>query len=619
MIKHIGANYFGNGQCEFVLWGPLLDELSLHIVSGTERIIPLAKDKEGYWSVNLSYISPGTRYFYRLKRNIERPDPASHYQPEDIFGASCVIDHADFPWSDQSWQGVPLERMIIYELHVGTFTTKGTFEAIIPKLDYLCDLGITAIEIMPVAAFPGERNWGYDGVFPFAVQHSYGGPQGLKELIDHCHKQGIAVILDVVYNHLGPEGNVLFEFMPCFTDKYRTPWGKALNFDDAHSWGIRNFFIQNALFWLENYHIDTLRLDAIHGIYDISAKHFLKELAENVKQLSVKKGRNFYLIAESDLNDIRVITHLDWGGYGMDAQWNDDFHHALHALLTCETQGYYTDFGEIAHLVKALTEGFVYAWEYSYYRKRYHGSSTKDIPAWQLIICSQNHDQVGNRVHGERLSMLVSFEALKLAAAVVMLSPYIPLLFMGEECAQKTPFLYFMSFYDKKLIGAVRESRKKEFAALEGQKEPPDPYDRQTFMCSKLRWDIITQERHRAMFIFYQKLIRLRKENPVFTHLNKDNFDVKGSAQDKIIFLMRRHNESSIYAVFNFNTEKVNLDSVSLDGKWKKILDSSDKTWLGQGSVLPEIINPKVNQRIDSRIKLCLNSLSCAVYEKIPS
>ncbi len=610
-MRDVGAHYIGQEQCEFVVWAPLLNELSLHIITQPQRIIPLVKDEQGYWSAQVSDIPAGTRYFYRIKEDSDLPDPASHYQPEGVFGASCIVDHSAFKWSDRDWKAPPLEKMVIYELHVGIFVQEGTFKDVIDKLDHLCELGITAIEIMPVAQFPGERNWGYDGVFPFAVQCSYGGPQGLKELVDSCHRRNIAVILDVVYNHLGPEGNFLSEFMPCFSDRYRTSWGKAINFDDVYSWGVRSFFIQNALFWLRNYHIDALRLDAVHSIYDISAKHFLKELSEGVEELSKEKGRKLYLMAESDLNDTKIISGAERGGYGIGAQWNDDFHHALHALLTGENHGYYKDFGEISHLVKALREGFVYTWEYSRFRRRYHGSSSGDIPSRQLIVFSQNHDQVGNRGCGERLSVLVPFEALKLAACVVMLSPYVPLIFMGEEYGEEAPFQYFISFHDKNLIKAVYEGRKKEFASYVPEKDLPDPYDPQTFLRSKLRWENKDAGKHQALYRLYRKLIQLRKEIPALERLDKNSLEVEAHEEKKLVVLRRMHGNSKICAVLSFNDQPAVFGLELPDGKWVKILDSADKEWEGEGSSLPgDILSFR---------ELIVKPFACAVWEKVRS
>ena len=443
----------------------------------------------GYWQTWVANVKPGTRYKFALQDGPERPDPASMHQPMGVHEASEVVDHHAFAWTDSSWPGLPLEQYIIYELHTGTFTPQHTFEGIIQKLDYLVDLGITAIELMPVAAFPGSRNWGYDGVYPFAVQESYGGPEGLKKLVNACHVKGLAVVLDVVYNHMGPEGNYLNDFGPYFTGKYNTPWGKALNFDDAGCDGTRNFFIQNALMWFREYHIDALRLDAVHAIIDLSAKHFLLELAEAVNELSLETGRKFYLIAESDLNDVQVINPPAKGGFGMDAQWCDDFHHALHALTTGETDGYYEDFGKLEDLEKVFNEAFVYSGIYSAHRKKTFGSNASQHPARQFVVCMQNHDQVGNRMLGERLPALVSFPMLKLAAAAYLLSPYLPMLFMGEEYGETNPFLYFISHTDPELVKAVQEGRKKEFKAFKWAGNIPDPQSEETFLSSCLSWN----------------------------------------------------------------------------------------------------------------------------------
>jgi maltooligosyltrehalose trehalohydrolase len=459
-------------------------------------------------------IEPGARYVFRLENDRDRPDPASRYQPEGVHGPSEVVDHTAFSWTDKGWSGLALQSMIMYELHTGTFTPEGTFDAIISRLGDLKDLGINAIELMPVAQFPGKRNWGYDGVYPFAVQNSYGGPEGLKRLVNACHARDIAAILDVVYNHLGPEGNYVGEYGPYFTDKYRTPWGNAINFDGSYSDEVRNFFVRNALSWITDYHIDALRIDAIHGIFDYSARHFLRELGEAVHARAGELGRRIYVIPESDLNDVRVISPPELGGYGLDAQWNDDFHHCLHTLLTGEKSGYYKDFGAIDQMERAYRDGFVYSGQYSPFRKRRHGSSSKDRPASQFVVFSQNHDQVGNRMQGERLSSLVSFEALKLAAGCVILSPYLPLLFMGEEYGETAPFLYFVSHSDPGLIEAVRNGRKEEFKAFGWEGEPPDPQDERTFLASELHWEERTKGSHETLLRFYKQLIACERERP---------------------------------------------------------------------------------------------------------
>jgi maltooligosyltrehalose trehalohydrolase len=385
----------------------------VRIVAPPERIVPLEKEDRGYHQGIIEDVEPGSLYVYRLDEGKQCPDPASRSQPQGVHGPSQVVD-PHFPWEDRHWFGLPLEDYIIYELHVGSFTPEGTFEAIMSHLEELKDLGVTAVELMPVAQFPGSRNWGYDGVFPFAVQHSYGGPEGLRRLVDACHQHGLAVVLDVVYNHLGPEGNYLANFGPYFTQRYRTPWGAAINFDGPHSDEVKWFFIENALYWITEFHIDALRLDALHAILDLSAQPFLEELATAVHDEAERRGRRVYLIAESDLNDTKLIRSRELGGYGLDGQWNDDFHHALHTLLTGESSGYYQDFGKVGDLAKAFTEGYVYSGQYSAYRRRQHGNSSKLLPAPKFVVCAQNHDQVGNRMFGERLTQMVSFDALKL-------------------------------------------------------------------------------------------------------------------------------------------------------------------------------------------------------------
>ncbi|MGA1796135.1 MAG: malto-oligosyltrehalose trehalohydrolase [bacterium] len=588
--KIIGACCHGNGECSFLLWAPFAREVHVDIVHPRERSIPLAGLEKGYWHCTVPDVRPGTRYFYRLDDGPRRPDPASHFQPEGVHGPSVVVDHGAFRWEDHEWQGIPLEAMLIYELHVGTFTPQGTFDAVIERLDDLADLGVNAVEIMPVAQFPGERNWGYDGVYPFAAQHSYGGPEGLRRLVNTCHARGFAVILDVVYNHLGPEGNYTHEFGPYFTGKYNTPWGKAINFDDAWSDEVREFFIRNALHWCEHYHIDALRLDAVHGIFDTGAKHILAELAERVEEFSRAQGREFHLMAESDLNDVRVVRKRNEGGYAIDAQWNDDFHHAVHTLLTGEREGYYADFGKVDHLVKAYREGFVYSWDYSAYRKRHHGSPSGDIPGNRFVAFIQNHDQVGNRMLGERLAQLVSFEALKCAAGILLLSPYIPLLFMGEEYGEESPFLYFIDHSDEALIKAVREGRKREFASFCWKGEPPDPQEQDTFLRSRLCWEKRTQGKHRALRAFYAALIRLRKKSPALSRLDKDALSIRRIEGSNLVQLIRRHEKDHILALVNIEDRETSVRLDSLKGTWKKLLDSTEEQWMGPGVSMPDHI-----------------------------
>jgi len=483
--------------------------------------------------------------------------------------------------------------MVIYELHVGTFTPEGTFGTVIPRLAELRDLGITAVELMPVTQFPGDRNWGYDGVCPYAVQNSYGGPNGLKTLVNAIHRHGMSAILDVVYNHIGPEGNYLRDFGPYFMDVYKTPWGEAINYDGAESNHVRDYFIENAIYWLREYHCDALRLDALHAIHDQSAKHFIRELTERVASFSRSSGRKHYLIGESDLNNVRLIKPARSGGYELDAQWADDFHHSLHTLLTGEQTGYYEDFGRIEQLAKAYREGFVYSWQYSKHRRRFHGSSSKSRPARQFVVCTQNHDQIGNRMLGERLEELVDFESLKLAAGALLLSPYIPLLFMGQEYGDEARFQYFVSHTDEALVRAVREGRRKEFKAFEWGREVPDPQAVETFENSKLQWEKRTQGRHRILLEFQKRLLSLRRSIPRV--VSKKNMAVQCLAEKCVLTWHRKHPNGRVQGLMNFSSESSQFPLDGREGRWTRILDSADVRWDGPGSTLPESIEGRVD------------------------
>ncbi|MFC1989387.1 malto-oligosyltrehalose trehalohydrolase [Chloroflexota bacterium] len=591
--SRLGATYLGNGQCQFMVWAPLVPKIELYIVSPKELTVPLEKDGQGYHKTIVDGIEPGSQYFYRFDGQKERPDPASRFQTQGVHGPSQVVD-SNFPWEDQGWSGLPLEEYIVYELHVGTFTTEGTFGAIIPHLDELRDLGITAVELMPVAQFPGNRNWGYDGVYPFAVQDSYGGPKGLQHLVNACHLKGLAIILDVVYNHIGPEGNYIGDFGPYFTDRYKTPWGAPLNFDGPYSDHVRRFFIENAIYWLTEFHFDALRLDALHSILDISACPFIEELAASFHEKAKQLKRRAYLIGESAANDARLIKPRELGGYGVDAQWNDDFHHSIHVLLTGEQAGYYQDFGRLQHLVKAFQEGFVYAGQYSPYRQRRHGISSRDIPAQRFVVFAQNHDQVGNRAQGERLSQLVSFEALKLAAGIVLLSPFTPLIFMGEEYGETAPFPYFVSHSESELIEAVRKGRREEFASFRWQGELPDPQDEATFLSARINHNLRDEGQHHVLLKFYKELIRLRKEIPALANLSKDALEIKGDEENITIFMRRWKEGDEVIAVFNFAGGRLSMSPPIPAGRWRKRLDSAEECWQGKGSTVPDqIISPK--------------------------
>jgi len=585
----LGATYLGGGLSGFLVWAPLINQVEVHILSPEERIVSLEKVSRGYHYGVVHGVKPGTRYFYRLDGNIERPDPASKFQPEGVHGPSQVID-PHFVWEELHWCGIPLSHYVLYELHVGTFTAQGTFDAIVPYLDELNDLGITAIELMPVAQFPGDRNWGYDGVYPFAVQNSYGSPEGLKRLIDACHQRGLAVTLDVVYNHLGPEGNYLHDFGPYFTDRYRTPWGAAINFDGPDSDEVRRFFIENALSWVTEFRVDALRLDAVHGIFDFSACHFLQELAAVVHEQAERLNRRIHVIAESDLNDVRLVRSPEQGGYGLDAQWNDDFHHALHTLLTGERTRYYEDFGRIQDLAKALAEGFVYSGAYSPARRRRHGNTSKNLAAHRFVVCAQNHDQVGNRLKGDRLSALVTFEGLKLAAAVVLLSPFIPLLFMGEEYGETAPFPYFVSHSDPDLIEVVRRGRREEFPCLHCSDEPPNPQQEATRQSASLDHSLRHQGKHRILYELYQELIKLRNETRAGAGLSKDRMEVVCLERESTLVVRRWGREAQVAAIFHFgDTASVNIPLPP--GRWLKRLASGEARWNGPGPDLPTVLH----------------------------
>jgi maltooligosyltrehalose trehalohydrolase len=559
--------------------------VEVRIVSPRERVIPLETEGNGYYSATTDTAEPGDRYFYRLDDEKERPDPASRFQPEGVHGPSQIVD-SRFSWEDVTWSGIPLRDYVIYEVHVGTFTPEGTFESIIPHLDDLKDLGITAIELMPVAQFPGSRNWGYDGVFPFAVQNSYGGPDGLKRLVNACHEKSLAVV-DVVYNHSGPEGNYLWDFGPYYTDRYKSLWGSVVNFDGPQSDAVRRYFIENALFWVTDFHIDALRIDAVHAILDFSAQPFLQELASAVHDWAEGLNRQVYLIAESDLNDTRVIRTREVGGYGLDAQWNDDFHHALHTVLTGERTGYYQDFGQLSDLVKAFREGYVYSGEYSSYRRRRHGNSSRDIPAHRFVVFAQNHDQVGNRMRGERLSELVCLERTKLAAGVVLLSPFIPLLFMGEEYGETAPFPYFVSHSDPALVEAVRRGRREEFAAFGWEDEPPDPQDEATFLRAKLKHPLRRRERHKVLLEFHRELLQLRKNIPTLANLSKYDMEVSDYEGKRVLVVKRWSSSDKAVIVFHFGESPITITIPFPEGRWRKRMDSAEERWHGPGSHIP--------------------------------
>ncbi|MGM0489800.1 MAG: malto-oligosyltrehalose trehalohydrolase [Planctomycetota bacterium] len=494
---------------EIRVWGPRAQKVELE---SNGQSWSMSKLENGWWACDTPRMRHGVDYAFRVDGEGPFPDPRSPWQPEGVHGPSRWVDHGRFAWSDSHWRQPPLGSAVIYELHLGTFTPEGTCDAAVDHLDDLVELGITHVELMPVAEFSGTRGWGYDGVDLFAPHHAYGGPEALKRLVNACHQRGLAVLLDVVYNHLGPCGNYLNRFGPYFTDRYKTPWGEAINLDGPASDHVRRFFLDNALMWLRDYHLDGLRIDAVHAIMDTSAVHLLEQLAAEVQDLEAELGRHLTLVAESDLNDPRVVRAPEQGGYGIDAQWNEDFHHALQAVLTGERDGYYQDFGSLADLAKVLTEGMAYDGRYSKFRRRCHGRPAAGLSGNQFIGCLQNHDQVGNRALGERTSQLLSRGQLKIGAALVMTSPFVPMLFQGEEWGAATPFLYFTDHQDAELGEAVKHGRRDEFSDFDWKPEDiPDPQAEESWLRSKLDWEEPSRSPHKELRQWHRSLISLRR------------------------------------------------------------------------------------------------------------
>jgi maltooligosyltrehalose trehalohydrolase len=588
--RNIGINFKKTDEAEIVVWSPLTNSVDVEMTASGKKI-KLSPYGYGYWKAVTSEIIPGTRYRISVDNKKSLPDPASLSQPDGVHESSMAIDLGNFSWSDQKWKNIPLNEYIIYELHTGTFSDRNDFDGIAARLDYLSELGITAIEIMPVGQFPGDRNWGYDGVFPFAVQHSYGGAEKLQNLVNACHDKGLAVILDVIYNHVGPEGNYLGEFAPYFTDKYRTPWGKAFNFDDAWCDGVREYFIENALMWFRDFHIDALRLDAVHAVKDFSPKHIIREIREHIDELEKLTGRNHYVIAEMDLNDPVYIKSYDRCGHGVNAQWIDEFHHALRVTAGQPPEGYYEDFNGINHLAKSYLSAYVYDGQFSKHRKKVFGKKT-DNPGHQFIVFSQNHDQVGNRMLGERTSQLVSLDMCRLMAAAVFVSPYLPMIFMGEEWAETNPFLFFISHTDEQLAAVVNKGRKEEFYYFNWPGEPPDPRLRETFTNSILNWRLLQEKPHSNMLAYYKKLIELRKSQPALRATDRTTTRVFVDEVDKTLMLHRWSNSQYLECMMNFSAGHQPL-KFSQTGKYnyKLILDSSSPEWGGKAVRAQDVIN----------------------------
>jgi maltooligosyltrehalose trehalohydrolase len=535
----------------FRVWAPRAEQLAVMVLG---RSVPMVPAAQGWWVAEVEPAGAGDDYAFSLDDSPPRPDPRSGWQPQGVHAPSRLVDHAAFRWSDSGFQARPLPAAVIYELHVGSFTTPGTFEAAIARLGHLAELGITHVELMPIADFPGRFGWGYDGVALFAPRHAYGGPEGLKRLVDACHARGLGVVLDVVYNHLGPSGNYLPQFGPYFSERHSTPWGPTLNFDGPHSDEVRRFVCDNALGWLRDYHVDGLRLDAVHALVDTSAIHLLEQLSAEVEALMAHLGRRLVLIAESNLNDPRIVRPREIGGYGLDAQWSDDFHHALHTVLTGERIGYYCDFGTIADLATALKSAYVYAGERSAFRLRRHGRPASGLSAHRFLGYAQTHDQVGNRAQGDRLIHQCGIQRARLAAGLVLTAPFVPLIFQGEEFGASAPFPYFADFAeDPALSRAVSEGRRSEFAPFGWKPEDiPDPAALETFTHSKLDWSELEREPHRGLLQWYRRLIQLRRQLPPLNDGRLDQVATHFSEEDAWLVVER----SEVTIVVNFANER---------------------------------------------------------------
>ena len=588
-----GASIIPGTGVHFSVWAPRAQRVRVRLTSERgQPVQELARHESGVFEATVSRAGAGTDYGFVLDDEDKLlPDPVSRWQPEGVHGPSRVVDPSAFQWTDEGWRGLAMRELVIYELHVGTFTREGTFDAVIPFLRGLRrDLGVTAIEIMPVGQFPGARNWGYDGVDLYAVQNSYGGPDALRRLVNAAHAESLAVLVDVVYNHIGPEGNYLPLLGPYFTEKYKTPWGPALNYDDTDSDEVRRFIVDNALYWVTEYHVDGLRLDAVHGIFDFSAKHLLQEIVESVHAQAERLDRRVLVIAESDLNDPKLIRPISQHGYGLDGQWSDDFHHAVHAALTGERLGYYADFGTVSQIAAALREPFVYDGGYSPHRRRRHGGSSVGLPRDKFVVAIQNHDQVGNRATGDRLSTVLSPDRLRLAAALLLLSPYVPLLFMGQEYGETNPFQYFVSHGDEGLVDAVRIGRRGEFEAFGWGEDVPDPQAEETFRRSILDRARAANPEHAAVFALYRDLLALREEEPL---LKPDGSSVSISETGGCISLLRHAvgrddgSGGALLALFNCTSEprEAPLPEHTSGGRWTLRLTTDASGYGGQARV----------------------------------
>jgi len=582
-MNALGAS-LRDGRTVFRVWAPRCRTVEVALEGRPP--LPMAPGPDGVFELEVPGVGEGARYQYRLDGARYRPDPVSRWQPQGVHGPSVVVDPTSFAWTDHGFRGHALADLVFYELHVGTFTAAGTFEAVIPHLDALRDLGVTAIELMPVAEFPGSRNWGYDGVHLYAPQSTYGGPRGLRRLVDACHARGLSVILDVVYNHLGPEGNYLAEFGPYFTDRYKTPWGPAVNFDGPDAGGVRRHVVENARYWVREFHIDGLRLDAVHAIYDTSPVHILTEVAAAAREEGRRLGRPVHVIAESHDNDRRLVLPPEAGGLGLDAVWSDDFHHALHVRLTGERDGYYVDFGDPRHLARAIAEGFAYQGEPAEYFGRPRGTPSADLEGERFVVFLQNHDQVGNRAQGERLSTLVGLDAARCAAALLFVAPALPLLFMGEEYGETAPFLFFTSFLDPALAEAVRRGRAAEFSRFAWTQPIPDPGAPSTFVASRLNHALANARRHRALREYYRAWLALRRTHPALGARGKARTRAAIDAEGAVVTVTRVGPAGETVRLVANLTDEPRPAPAEHDPR-RILLDSADPRWGGPPRVEP--------------------------------
>ncbi len=602
----IGSHHTKGEGTSFCVWAPFRSTVEVHLVAPDERRISMEQDEDGYWAVSGTDVEPGAEYFYLIDGRVDRPDPASRRQPRGVHGPSEVVRPIDLYVDDDTYRPPTLNDLVLYELHVGTFTPEATLDAARERLPYLRDLGISGVELMPVAHFPGQRNWGYDGVYPFAVHTAYGGAPAFARFLEAAHYHGIAVFLDVVYNHLGPEGNYLADFGPYFTEYYKTPWGAAFNFDDEYSDHVRAFFLDNLRYWLEDLHVDGLRLDAVHAMLDTSAVHVLSELSAEAERISIQTGRRRTLIAESLRNDSRVITPRERGGLGIQCEWLDDMHHALHAKTTGERTGYYVDFGDTESLRKAFADAYVLSRTYSRYRKRTFGNSAEHCAPRQFIVYAQNHDQIGNRPHGDRLAARVDLETLKLLAGSIILGPYTPMIFMGEEYGETAPFQYFVSHSDPGLIESIRAGRRKEFAAFFAGTDGPDPQSRASFDRSRIDLSKHSErKRGRTLHAYYKEVIRLRHQVASMPPDEPTIRAVLGSPEDRpsgydpyaiplrarlsvecgddIVAISRATSNGLIVLLLNFSNIDSEAEFAREESFFRVLFDSSDARWGGPG------------------------------------